>query len=154
MVKCHFWNISWLGGNLLACTLTVANGSEMFMYSWGNRFRRCSGWKGRVPCSVYGESSERVEGWTNSPLWKIVEFFVQTKKIWINLHSSRILLVILENYLMIVIPDLQCEPPNFHGLLYFYLSDRFSLPLICALPDTKLSLDVSSCIAVVEEDTK
>ena len=45
------------------------------------------------PCSVQGESSERVGGWTTFHFEKMQHFFVQGKKILKNLHSSRIFIV-------------------------------------------------------------
>ena len=49
------------------------------MYSWVNRFRWCSMWKWALPCLVQGESSERVGGLTNFPLWKNIDFFIGNK---------------------------------------------------------------------------
>jgi hypothetical protein len=38
-----------------------------------------------------------------------------------------LLVSILETYLMIVIPDLECKSPYFHGLWYFYLNCVFRI---------------------------
>ena len=98
-----------------ACTVCLAN--QSLMYSWVIKFRWCYVWKWALPCSVQGESSEWIGGFTKFPLWKIVEF--SSYETTCILHES--FSSILENYLMNLRPYLPCESPYFHKLWYIYI---------------------------------
>ena len=89
------------------------------MYTWVNRFRWYSVWKWALQCWGWEvESSERVGGLTNFPLWKIVQFHLQgiqnMKQLAFFMNPSPLSWKIISSF--------QCESPYFRGWWCFYLN--------------------------------
>ena len=71
---------------------------------------------------IWGLQSWTLRGVDNFPLWKIVHYLYRAEKYETTCILHETFSSILENYLVIVRPYLQCKSPYFHRLWYFYLS--------------------------------